>query len=425
MRNKFPCFAIHPGVVFCDGPGGSQVPRSVPAAMTHYLAGSNANVGSASATSCRTLELVTAGRIAAADLLGCEAREVTYGLNATSLTFHLSRSLAKEVQPGDNIVVSQLDHDCNVGPWVRLAADTGAELRWVHVDPHSCQLELESLREAVDGRTKLVACGLASNAVGTVNDVTKVAQIAREAGALSYIDAVHFAPHGLLDVRTLGCDFLVCSAYKFFGPHTGLLFGRAEIMEQLDSYRVRPACDELPSVASWEVSRWELGTLNFEGVAGTTAAIDYIAGLSGAWDTTMPGTRRTALKHSWKHVAEHEGALTARFLRGVSGLPGVRLFGLTAEHLHLPADAADAAGAASLAAQRTPTFAMHKEGLTPEELALHLGERGIFCASGNFYALELSTVLGVEDVGGWCRLGFLHYNTPEEVDHVLQAIEDA
>jgi len=431
VREQFPAFAIHPDAVFCDGPGGSQVPRSVPAAMTHYLAGSNANVGGASVTSDRTLELVTAGRAAAADLMGCATREVTYGLNATSLTFHLSRSLARQVGPDDNVVVTQLDHDCNVGPWARLAADTGAELRFVQVEPGSCRLDMESLRAAVDGRTKLVACGYASNAVGTVNDVAEVVRVARAAGALSYVDAVHYAPHGLLDVDALGCDFLVCSAYKFFGPHAGLLFGRAPLMEELDAYRVRPATNELPSAATWEVSRWELGTLNYEGVAGTTAAINYLAGLGGgaASEGGAPAAgalRRAALARSWQRVAEHEGALTAQFLRGVADIRGVRLFGLGADHLaaDMPADFADAEGAASLARRRTPTFAMHKEGLTPDQFAKGLGERGIYCASGNFYALGLSTRLGVEDAGGWCRLGFLHYNTADEVDRVLQAIED-
>lgn len=404
VRAEFPALAeVYEGrpAVFFDNPGGTQVHGSVIEMMQDSMVRRNSNIGGAFVTTRRAGEVVDEAHRAVADLLGCAADEVVFGNNMTSLTFHVSRSLAREWEPGDEIVVTRLDHDANVAPWVLAARDVGAVIRRVDIDPNTCSLDLAELDRILGPRTRLVAIGYASNATGEINDVKHVVDRAREAGALSFVDAVQYAPHGLIDVRALGCDFLACSAYKFFGPHTGQLYGRREHLERLAPYKVRPASDACPD-------RWETGTQNHEGMAGTTAAIEYLAGLGQRFGGA-PGeaSRRERLAVGWRVIGVHERGLAARLLEGLQAIPGMRIFG--------PANLE----------RRVATFSVRKEGRQPSTLAAALAKRNVFCWDGHFYALELAERTGVEALGGFLRIGLAHYNTIAEVDSCLEILESA
>lgn len=405
IRRHFPAlheqFSGHP-TIFFDNPGGTQVPHSVINAITDYLIRRNANVGGAFETSRRTDVTIAEARQAVADLLGAEPDEVIFGNNMTSLTFQLSQALAAELGPGDEIVVTRLDHDANVQPWLLLAEDTGATLRWVDIDVETCTLDMEHLRAQLSSRTKLLAVGYASNAAGTINDVQSAIGWAKEVGAYSLIDAVQYAPHGLIDVKALGCDFLACSAYKFFGPHVGHLYGKREHLNRLRKYQVAPASDKTPG-------RWETGTKNHEGMAGVTAAVDYIASLGvnyGGAEVTE--SRRAKLRAAWPLIAQHEQTLITRLIAGLQAIPGVRIYGVTTpQHVD----------------QRVATLSLRKQGTTPQRLAEILAAANINVTHGNFYALRLTERLGVESSGGLLRIGLVHYNTMEEVDRCLEIIE--
>jgi cysteine desulfurase family protein (TIGR01976 family) len=329
-----------------------------------------------------------------ADFLGGRPEEVAFGQNMTSLTFSLSRALAREWGPGDEVVVTRLDHDANVTPWRLAAADRGATVRVVGFDPADGTLDLGHLEQSVGERTRLVAVGAASNALGTVPPVRRVADLAHAAGALVFVDAVHYAPHRLIDVAALEADFLACSAYKFFGPHLGALWGRAGLLESAEAYKVVPAPSSGPG-------KWETGTQSFESLAGAAAAVDYLASLGEG------GTRRECLAAALAAIREHEEGLAGRFLAGIARMPRIRLFGL--------------ADPARLA-ERTPTFSLAVEGLSPDDAARRLGEQGIHAWSGDYYAVGVMEHLGVARQGGLLRLGFVHYNTVEEVDRVLGAL---
>jgi cysteine desulfurase family protein (TIGR01976 family) len=329
-----------------------------------------------------------------ADFLGGSPWEIVFGQNMTSLTFSISRSLAQTWQPGDEIVVTRLDHDANVSPWLLAARDRDVTVRWVDFDPEDgCTLDYEGLAAMLGPRTRLVAVTHASNATGTVVDVARVAEAARAVGALTYVDAVHYAPHFLIDVDELGIDFLACSAYKFFGPHTGVLWGRRELLESLEAYKVRPAPDEAPD-------KWETGTQSFESLAGVTAAVEYLASLGEGEQ------QRDQLTTAMKAIGEHDASLTRRFLDGISGIDGIRLYGISDERA------------------RTPTFAISVDGHTAHEVAELLGRQGIFVWAGHYYAVEVMRRIGVLDEGGLVRIGFVHYTTEEEVDRVLGALSD-
>jgi cysteine desulfurase family protein (TIGR01976 family) len=381
--------------VFFDAPGGTQVPTPVIAAISDYLARSNANTHGAFATSRRTDETITAAHQAMADLLGCAPEETVFGSNMTTLTFALSRALGRELGSGDEIVVTRLDHDANVAPW-RTLEERGVTIREVDVDTEDCTLDMADLEAQLSARTRLVAVGYASNAVGTINDVARVVALARQAGALSFIDAVHYAPHGPIDVAALGCDFLACSVYKFFGPHVGVLYGKAAQLERLRPYKVRPASDASPE-------RWMTGTQNHEGLAGVTAAVDYLAGLGG----TAAGGRRAALGAAMTAIKAYERALSERLVAGLLAIPGLSFYGLR-EPARFD--------------WRTPTVSFRLAGHSPREVATYLGQRGIFAWDGNYYALGLSERLGVEPLGGMVRIGLAHYNTAEEVDYLLETL---
>jgi cysteine desulfurase family protein (TIGR01976 family) len=401
IRGQFPALAqeVHGRpVIFLDGPGGTQVPRRVIDAVGDYLACSNANTHGGFATSRRTDGTIGAARAAVADLLSCDPDEVVFGPNMTTLTFAFSRALGRELKPGDELVVTRLDHDANVAPW-RALEECGAVVRVVDIQEKDCTLDMADLARQLTPRTKLVAVCYASNAVGTVNDVAEIVRRAHAVGALVFVDAVHYAPHGPIDVRALDCDFLVCSPYKFFGPHMGALYGKRAHLTRLRAYKVRPAADASPEC-------WETGTQNHEGLAGVAAAIDYLAEL-GRRITPGAASRRIALLAAMEAIRRYERWLGERLISGLLKISGLTFYGISDP---------------TRFDQRTPTVALRLSGYRPQELSSYLGERGMFTWAGNYYALSLTERLGVESSGGMLRLGLVHYNTVDEVDRVLEAL---
>ena len=410
VRVQFPSLSQrvngHPAA-FLDGPGGTQVPQRVIDAISGYLRENNANTCGAYATSRNTDRVIADARSAMADFLGCDSDEVVFGPNMTTLTFAMSRAIGRELGPGDEILLTHLDHDANISPW-RALVERGVKIQFAEIREEDCTLNLEDLASKINSRTRVVAVGYASNAVGTINDVKTIVRLAHNAGAMAYIDAVHYAPHGPIDVRDLDCDFLACSTYKFFAPHMGVLYGKREHLARFSPYKVRANTDAVPQ-------RWEWGTLNHECIAGITACVDYLAELgrenprSSTRTQTLMGAfeRREALKMSYRAIRAHERTLAKRMLRGLAQIRRLRLYGIS-DLTRLDS--------------RCPTFAVRIEGHSPLELATKLGDRGIFTWDGNYYAINLTERLGVEKNGGFLRIGFVHYNTEEEVDRVLEEL---
>jgi cysteine desulfurase family protein (TIGR01976 family) len=400
IRARFPALARlgddgRPRVL-ADAPGGSQVPDTVIEAVSgHYRRGMS-NTHGAFATSQETDDVIQQARRAAADLTGADPGEIVFGPNATTLLFHMSRSFAKTLEPGDEVVVTRLDHDANIRPWVMAAADAGASVRWVDVREEDVTIDIDSFQAVLSPRTKLIAFTLASNAVGTIPPAADLVARAKEVGALVAVDAVHLAQHRLLDLPGLGADILVCSPYKFFGPHLGILAARRSLLESWTPYKLVPASDDAPD-------RWETGTQNHEGLAGLVAAVDYLAGVADAAGTN----RRERLRASYDSIAAHERTLADRFLEGIADLPHVRLWGI-----------ADRARGE----ERTPTFAIRIGDEDPSHTAKQLAERGIFVWDGDYYAREIMTRLGLFASGGAVRVGFCHYHSIEDVDRVLDAL---
>ena len=420
VRSQFPSLAQtvngHPAA-FLDGPGGTQVPQRVIDAISAYLSHDNANTGGAYSTSRHTDAMIARARAATADFLHCGADEVVFGPNMTSLTFAISRAIGRELGPGDEIMVTRLDHDANVSPWIAMAEDRGVTVRWAEIHDQNCTLDIADLSAKISHRTKLVAVGYASNAVGTINPVEVITRLAHAAGALSYIDAVHYGPHGLIDVVALDCDFLACSTYKFFGPHMGVLFGKRQHLQRFRPYKVRPNTNAIPNC-------WEWGTLNHECIAGIEACVEYFADLGrhaieacrdgrlgrpSSKARQTPLTRRAAIEAAHAAIHEHERALLERMMNGLKALPKLKIYGITD-----PARFND----------RCTTFALRVEGHTPLELATELGEQGFFTWDGNYYALNLTEHLDIEKSGGFLRIGLVHYNTAEEVDRLLTALRE-
>ena len=401
VRSQFPSLAQTfngQPAVFLDGPGGTQVPQHVIDAISNYLKRDNANTAGAYATSRRTDSMIAGARSAMADFLNCDPDEVVFGPNMTSLTFAISRSIGRELGPGDEIVLTHLDHDANISPW-RALEERGVSIRMVEIHEADCTLDMDDLARKITDRTKLVAVGYASNAVGTINDVKKIIQLAHERGAMAYIDAVHYAPHGPIDVRALDCDFLVCSTYKFFGPHMGVLYGKREHLQRLEPYKVRANTNAIPN-------RWEWGTLNHECIAGITACVDYLADL-GRRVNPSASDRRAAMLVAYEAIQKHERELMESLIRGLVAIPGLKLYGISDSKRF---------------DQRCPTLAVRIKGHTPLELATRLGERGFFTWDGNYYALNLTERLDVEKDGGFLRIGLAHYNTAEESERFLAAL---
>ena len=396
--------------VFFDGPGGTQVPQAVIEAMAHYYTHANSNAHGNFLYSARTDATVAAAREAMADFLNAPSpEEIVFGPSATNLTFNISRAMAGQFQAGDEILVTRLDHDANIAPWLALEA-RGVVVKFVDIDVEDCTLDLGHFRALLSERTKLVAVGYASNAVGTINPVEEMAAAAHAVGARVWIDAVHYAPHGPIDVQTIDCDFLVCSVYKFFGPHLAVAWGRYELLDALPAYKVRPADDRPPH-------KFEQGTGNFEGMAGTTAAIDYLAGVGdrfgelfeAPWIEAGFDGRRLALKKGMSAIAAYERTLLERLAAGLITIPGVRIYGITdPAQFH----------------RRTPTVAFTKTGVETEAIARALGEGGIFVWDGHYYAVEVVKRLGLYDRGGMIRVGIAHYNTAEEIDRLLAVLQD-
>ena len=404
VRSQFPSLTQtvngHPAA-FLDGPGGTQVPQRVIDAISAYLSHDNANTGGAYDTSRHTDAMLARARGAMADFLHCAADEVVFGPNMTSLTFAISRAIGRELGPGDEILVTRLDHDANVSPWIAMAEDRGVTVRWAEIHDENCTLDIADLSSKINNRTKLVAVGYASNAVGTINPVKVITSLAHAAGALSYVDAVHYGPHGLIDVAALDCDFLACSTYKFFGPHMGVLFGKREHLKRFRPYKVRPNTNAIPNC-------WEWGTLNHECIAGIDACVEYIADLGRSARPEVT-TRRAAIEAAYAAIHDHELALLEKMMSGLKAIPKLKIYGITD-----PARYSDRCG----------TFAVRIEGHTPLELATKLGERGFFTWDGNYYALNLTEHLDVEKSGGFLRIGLVHYNTLEEVDRLLAALQE-
>jgi cysteine desulfurase family protein (TIGR01976 family) len=403
VREQFPSLQLEVNghaAAFLDGPAGTQVPKQVIDAVQNYFLRSNANTCGAFATSRRNDSTIASARLAMADFFHCHADEVVFGQNMTTITFALARAIGRVLEPGDEIVVTTLDHDANVAPW-RALEEMGMVIRQVDIRESDCTLDLKDFERKLNANTKLVAVGYASNAVGTINPVAEITKLAHEAGALMFIDAVHYAPHGPLDVRALDCDFLVCSPYKFFGPHMGTLYGKREHLLRFRPYKVRPAPDSLPD-------RWETGTQVQELIAGIGAAVDYLAELGARCDGSAKD-RRTALLAAYRATRRHEMALLGRLVEGLLAIPGLRFFGISD---------------AKRFAERCSTVSVRLANHTPTEVATFLGERGIFTWDGNYYALNLTERLGVEASGGLLRIGLVHYNTAEEVDRLLAALRE-
>lgn len=404
-RNQFPALARqHNGqtAIYLDGPAGTQVTQSVIDAISHYYCTCNANHGGQFATSRESDQLVEKAHQALADFVGADNwKEIVFGANMTSLTFAFSRAVAQTWKEGDNIVVTRLDHDANVTTWALAARDHGVDVRYADINKDDCTLNVDDLKSKIDERTRMVAVGLASNSSGSINPVKEITAYARQFQAQIFIDAVHYAPHRLLDVKDLGCDFLVCSTYKFYGPHIGVLWAKAEILERLEAYKVRPSSPAIPD-------KWMTGTQNFASLCGSRAAVDYVAELGRTLAEDGALQRRAALQIAYKAIAAYEDELSKTLLEGLASVEGLKVYGITElERI----------------SERVPTVSITHPKLTAAELAHALGERGIYAWDGNYYALELTEQLGLEPEG-MVRLGLVHYNTAEEIGRLISALND-
>ena len=428
VRAQFPALSLEVDgrcAAFLDGPGGTQVPQRVIDAISEYLRTSNANTCGAYTTSRRSDQMIAEARSAMADFLDGDPDEIVFGPNMTSLTYAISRAIGRGLGPGDEIVLTLLDHDANFSPWKALE-ERGVKVQVVDICQEDCTLDMDDLVRKINSRTRIVAVGYASNAVGTINEVKTMVRLAHEAGALAFIDAVHYAPHGPIDVRELDCDFLVCSTYKFFGPHVGVLYGKREHLARFEPYKLRANTNAVPQ-------RWEWGTLNHECLAGVVACVDYWVelGRRSSGDAATSGNaggnghvgmgaltraakrgsaipRRAGIISAYSAMRAHERSLMRRMLAGIAEIPGLRLYGISDP---------------ARIDRRCPTFAVRITGHTPLELATKLGERGIFTWDGNYFALNLTERLGVEKDGGFLRIGLVHYNAEAEVDRLWGAVK--
>jgi cysteine desulfurase family protein (TIGR01976 family) len=403
VREQFPSLQLKVNgqqAAFLDGPAGTQVPRQVMDAVQKYFLDANANTYGAFLTSRRTNEMIANTRAAMADLFNCTPEEVVFGQNMTTITLGLARAIGRELKPGDEILLTILDHDANYSPW-RALEEKGVVIRTVDIRESDCRLDLDDLKSKLSSKTKLLAVGYASNIVGTINPIAEITKLAHAAGALIYVDAVHYAPHGPIDVKALDCDFLVCSPYKFFGPHMGTLYGKKEHLERFKPYKVRPAADSVPEC-------WETGTQIQELIAGIYAAVEYLAAVGRRCDPSAR-SRREALLAAYRSTVAYERVLVAKLIVGLLAIPGLQFFGISEPQRF---------------GERCSTVSFRLPKGTPAEAAAFLADRGIFTWDGNFYALNLTERLGVEKLGGVLRVGVVHYNTAEEVDRLLAGLTD-
>ena len=404
-RIQFPALAReHDGqpAIFLDGPAGTQVTQSVIDAISHYYCTCNANHGGQFATSRESDVLVQQAHQALADFVGADNwREIVFGANMTSLTFAFSRAVSQTWSAGDNIVVTRLDHDANVSTWALAARDQQVEVRYADIHKQDCTLDVDDLKSKIDERTRLVAVGFASNSSGSINPVKEITAYAKQFQTQVFIDAVHSAPHRLIDVAGIGCDFLACSTYKFFGPHIGVLWAKSEILENLEAYKVRPSSMDIPD-------KWMTGTQNFASLCGSRAAVDYIADLGRTLADDGSLSRREALQVAYAAITKYEDDLCTNMIAGLKSIEGLRIHGITEDERMQ---------------ERVPTVSVTHPKLTAAELANQLGERGIYAWDGNYYALELTEQLGLEP-DGMVRLGLVHYNTQQEVDRLITALKE-
>ncbi len=412
IRSQFPALALEDGGrprVYLDNPAGTQVPQQVIERMTRYLVHSNANHGGHFRTSTESDQILAEAHQAMADFLNAPSpEEIIFGPNMTTLTFAISRSLGRWLKPGDQVILTRMDHDANVNPWRLLAADLGLEIKWLSFDRETYRYDLKELEALLSPKVRLAAVNYASNAIGTINDVKTITEMAHQAGALVYVDAVQSTPHIPTDVQTLGCDFLVCSAYKFFGPHQGILWGKRDLLEKLPAYKVRPADDHPPG-------KFETGTQSHEGQAGSLGALEYLDWIGETmgrehYDRFAQFTgRRNYLHAGMAAIKEYEKTLSARLIAGLQVIPGLAIHGV--------------AGLNELDA-RVPTVSFTMKGFHPGEIARRLGEENIFVWDGHYYAVEVIAHLGLSDKGGMVRVGAAHYNTIEEIDRAVEAVAE-
>lgn len=405
VRAHFPSLSVRDDGkqrIYFDNPGGTQVPLRVIDRTVEYFTRHNANSGGPFRTSVDTDRLLDEAHRAMADLLGAAGpEEIVFGQNMTTLTFAVSRALGRGFRRGDRILVTRMDHDANVSPWLLLARDLGLEVDFLPFSTETFRYELDRLDSLVTGRTVMAAVNYASNALGTINDVAAITRAVHAVNGLVYVDAVQYVPHAPTDVKALGCDFLACSAYKFFGPHQGILWGRRHLLETIDAYKVRPASDELPH-------RHETGTLSHEGIAGTLGAVEYLEELGRA---AVPGVteRREALTAAMDAIVRYEQGLCAHLLSGLESVPGLRIFGITdRSRLH----------------ERVPTVVFRIDGADPADVNRRLAHAGIHAWDGNYYALEVTKTLGFEGSGGLNRVGLAHYNTVQEIDRLVEVLSE-
>lgn len=406
IRSQFPALnETDDGVarIYLDNPAGTQVPQRVVDAMSCCMLDASANMGGYFRTSLAVGDIVANAQHAMADFLNApSADEIIFGQNMTSLTFHVSRSIGRFLKAGDEIILSRMDHDANVGPWMLLARDHDLTIRWLPFDTRTFEFDLGELDNLLNDRTRLVCVCAASNLTGTVNDVQAICRMAGDAGAWTYIDAVQSAPHMVNDVQEFGCDFLVCSPYKFFGPHQGTLWGRREVLESLQPYKLRPAPDSIP----WSFSP---GTASHEGMAGTAAAVDYFAWV-GETMAGGGGDRRQNVRAGMAAIADYEQTLARYLVEGLQSLPGITIHGITSDEAM---------------SRRGPTVAFTHERHAPDDIARALAAQNIFAWSGHNYALEVVKSLGLYESGGVVRVGPVHYNTVDEVDRLFEALDAA
>jgi len=412
LKQEFPSLATSSHWILCDAPTGTQVHQSVATAMYNQLLRPVANLGGSYTSALETIQGVARARETAAEFFNCSPQEVVFGPNMTSLTTHLARSVGRELTDQDNVVVTNLDHDGNVTPWVTVAEENSAGVRRIDFSLSNCLLDLEALEKQVDNNTKVVAVGAAANSCGSLTPIKTVVEIVKKASdgkALVYVDAVHFAPHKLIDVQDLGCDFLTCSSYKFCGPHAGLMFGKAEHLTKLKPYKLTACSNLLPSSAS-QSSRWETGTASFESIAGIKAAIEYIAsiGVKAGLSSPMDPLRKR-LQSAFYAINCHEKEISKLFLKATADIPGLTIYGVKDPEQ---------------VSKRTPTFGVNIEGMKSPQLAQELVNRGVACGAGHFYAIYFPKLVKLEEVGGFTRIGFCHYHTLEEVTRVVDILRD-
>ena len=408
VRQQFP--SLHRSAVFLDNPAGTQIAKQSLDRINRYLLDHNANHEGLFETSRRSDEVLHEAHAAMADFLNASRpEEIIFGNNMTTLTLHISRSLARNLQPGDNILVTRLDHDANISPWMLIAEDKGCNLIWVDIDVEEGTLDLDDFAKALERKPKIAAFGYASNLLGTVNPVKQLTKMAQEAGALVYIDAVQYAPHGPIDVQDIGCDFLVCSSYKFFGPHAGALYGKYDLLNELKAYKVRPASDELPY-------KFETGTQNHEGIAGVLGALEYFEWLANQfggeyaqdWKNANFSRRRLAYKQAMSVIRNVEYELSKALIGVIESVPGTRIYGVT------DPDRLD---------ERVPTVSFRVEGRDPARIAESLGQQGVYVWNGHNYALAIVERMGLLEAGGMIRVGPTHYNTIAEIERFGEVLK--